>query len=434
MSTLRPFLQFTSDLERVQIDVSLGETRPDAVPEGSMMAKDFVTWVRSATSSIQEAIVTDVCWWEAKKTALRHEFLGLRMKHDGETTGKTATGGLSVLYPAASSPLVEFLQEFRLFLALTSNPDEIFPPPTALEEELATIRHRDAPFYREFIGRLFLDPWDVYIEDSWPFLPNREFTEQFIHHSCMHPVLRYGAFVDPLDEQRRGPPLRLCDLASYIDILSTTRPQYNIFLGTAFERYMFEDHFITEPTSLSCLLLRESVARLEHLAVDASTVGHVFRILRYQEFGNGSRILENFAVLVEVVFTTIGIAVSTAVIVFISTIAVGMGWWIWTFVRRSFLPAMHRLQRRFSNRLREETASIISLVEEKLGNPQVGMRSGDYEPPVIPLVKQPTARFYWDCIPFFFHREYEWHVQQDDDAPTAVVVQYPLQPLRAVAG
>jgi hypothetical protein len=159
------------------------------------------------------------------------------------------------------------------------------------------------------------------------------------------------------------------------------------------ERYMFEDHFITEPTSLLLFArrpsgptdteLRESVARLEHLAVDASTVGPVFRILRYQEFGNGSRILENFAVLVEVVFTTIGIAVSTAVIVFLvlrlrwmmihesienfnfkSTIAVGMGWWIWAFVRRSFLPAMHRLQRRFSNRLREETASIILLVGE----------------------------------------------------------------------
>jgi hypothetical protein len=210
MSTLRPFLQFASDLERVQIDVSLGETRPDAVPEGSMMAKDFVTWVRSATSSIQEAIVTDVCWWEAKKTALRHEFLGLRMKHDGETfdmcveragPGKTATGGLRssvaidtvFLYPAASSPLVEFLQEFRLFLALTSNPDDIFPPLTAVEEELTTIRHRDAPFYREVIGRLFPGSMGrLYRGIMYRIWPNREFTDQYIHH-FLHVLYEFSA-------------------------------------------------------------------------------------------------------------------------------------------------------------------------------------------------------------------------------------------------
>ncbi|KAJ7221257.1 hypothetical protein GGX14DRAFT_388446 [Mycena pura] len=474
MSTLRPFMRLASDPERAQF-VALADTRPDTVPQGSMLAKDFVGWVRSATPSIQEAIITDVCWWEVNRTALRHEFLALRMKHNGVTfeilvermgPEKTITGGLQsreaidkvVLYPAASIPPVESLKYFRLFLGLMSNPEEILLPPNRDEFEAARLRNASS------IYRLL----ELYVNE---FSGNHDSNPT----PTVDPILRYDAFVDALDEQRRGPPLRLCDLASYISLISTTRPRYSLISGNCFwysrtlmhliavrhysfhfiattflpERYLFEDWLMTglidsmsryhrirrlgsAPTDNQ---LRGIIARGEHLAVDASSVGHVFRILHYQEFGNGNRFFVNSAEVVHFVLRFVADVAVIVILVFCvfllrtammhnSPLNRQVGFWlvgklvgayaITLIITYGLAPVIYRLQTIFFNRLRKETKMIIELVGEKLGSPQVTMGPGDYDPPVIPLVK--TFRgLHWKFGFLFVGFKYGWHVQQRNE-------------------
>ncbi|KAJ7494977.1 armadillo-type protein [Mycena latifolia] len=253
---------FASDEERARMDLELEELTRYNIPEGSMTASDFYTWIQRADVSVQNLPITDISWWE-EVAGLKHQFILLRFRHPEpghvsylklERAGKA----IASMHPLAidkatisSTPTTSdpaFFKQHELFFALVSN-DDLLPS---------------------------------HIEGM-------------------------PAFVDFLDHKWRGPEPTLQDLGVYLKLLVSREPNYSLTAGNCFwfsrtimhiiglRHYSFpfiafsmdSSKFVLPRNSDNTNYGISNIDEDDWKAHDPSSIGLLFRFLHYEEWRNG---------------------------------------------------------------------------------------------------------------------------------------------------
>ncbi|KAJ7844655.1 hypothetical protein B0H13DRAFT_126792 [Mycena leptocephala] len=274
------------------------------LPVGTLSAQELCDWICTLPSSIANTAITDVSWW-AENRGLKHQFILLRIPNQTsvytirlERAGRTIWDSRAIDKATISlgDPFIahpEFIEDNMLFCALLSADC--------------------APLFAA--------------TDQWPKAPYFVFSGRRV----------WPAFNDFLDHKWRGPPLRLCDLARYLQLLIDCRPRYrltganclwfarNLVHILALRHYSFPFvAFGYRPVpgfapSVVDFVLRPLFAYSEDALVwrrhDPSTIGLLFRFLHYQERDNGRVMFRRAILIAVIIFAT---AAGVPAVIFLS--------------------------------------------------------------------------------------------------------------------
>ncbi|KAJ7061347.1 hypothetical protein C8F01DRAFT_1252991 [Mycena amicta] len=265
------------DLEQaLTVTSDIGPTR---IPVGSSMTiQELCTWIRCADSEIQNALLTDVCWWAESGTVLKHQFLTLKFQYAGAVH--------ELILERAGKVIMD---PFRRAI------DKATFKSTTLEQH--TSFHKG---HQMLFGLLT----DKNIAPKGSF--------------C------FDAFVDFLDHKWRGPYPRLLDLARYVQEISAQETRYSLTSANcywfarllshtlALRHYAFptiassvEPRKYVLPRTPDTLYGTAQIHDDDWRYHDPSSTGLVFRFLRYEEWRNGFLVVRRGIIISAIILSCI---------------------------------------------------------------------------------------------------------------------------------
>ncbi|KAJ7056460.1 hypothetical protein C8F01DRAFT_1233992, partial [Mycena amicta] len=269
--------QFPSDIERGRVNVGLEEMNSATVTPGSRTLADFCAWIQHAEQHIKDAVITDISWWECQ-LGLKHQSILLRLEHTDPNTSNSRA----------------------YYLTLERAGRTTFDP-RAIDK--ATISESCTVGDEEFLGQHLL-----------LFALLRKCDSEIIPRDTNVVI---PAFYDFLDHKWRGPPATLADLASYLQVIVSLKPNYAISSSNCFwfSRHIFHIigllHYsfsfiafeIHPKKFIFPRNLRRRIASItteEWAAHDPSSIGLLFRFLHYEEWRNGFLLLRRLSLIMAV--------------------------------------------------------------------------------------------------------------------------------------